>query len=268
MIEEDDQHERKKSRDTSRANSTDLQRSKKVALLAKSWRDAQLTQLRKLSWAAQKPHIVVTCRGHASCLEWSALEMGRVITVQTLWVKCRCQLVVSLKANKYYQELLCSLSSYINFLNLLNLQVLHGWLLAPGRFQTSSLWSRHLTNSDLKEDAYTCAHVRSIVWSIVQSADCDPTALRWDVCFFVIWLLLDELLDLGRSVGQWFLVVCSCESSCPLALLHNRFWLSLASPNSCLSGLLGNRAQLWSVGGLIGWSIVGLINWLFQLVLT
>ena len=56
----------------------------------------------------------VTCRGHASC-------PGGVVTMQTLWVKHRCQLVVRLKTNKYYQELLCLLSSYINFLNLINL---------------------------------------------------------------------------------------------------------------------------------------------------
>ena len=44
--------------------------------------------------------------------------MGGVITVQTLRVKRRCQLVIRLKANKCYQELLCFLSSYINLLNI------------------------------------------------------------------------------------------------------------------------------------------------------
>ena len=33
-------------------------------------------------------------------------------------VKYRCQLMVRLKTNKYYQELLYYLSSYINFLNI------------------------------------------------------------------------------------------------------------------------------------------------------
>ena len=51
---------------------------------------------------------------------WSDLHlrMGGVLTVQTLQVKRRCQLVVKLKANKCYQELLRSLSSYINLLNI------------------------------------------------------------------------------------------------------------------------------------------------------
>ena len=46
------------------------------------------------------------------------LQMGGVITVQTFRVKRRYQLVVRLKANKYYQELLRYLSSYINLLNI------------------------------------------------------------------------------------------------------------------------------------------------------
>ena len=47
-------------------------------------------------------------------------------------VKCRCQLVVKLKANKYYQGLLCYLSFYIKLLNIR----LCSQLQAPGRFQT------------------------------------------------------------------------------------------------------------------------------------
>ena len=43
------------------------------------------------------------------------LRMGGVITVQTLRVKRRCQLVVKLKANECYQELL----RYLSFYNLL-----------------------------------------------------------------------------------------------------------------------------------------------------
>ena len=46
------------------------------------------------------------------------LQMGGVIIVQTLRVKCRFQLIVRLKANKCYQELLRSLSSYINLLDI------------------------------------------------------------------------------------------------------------------------------------------------------
>ena len=64
----------------------------------------------------------------------------------SLKVKCRCQLVVRLKANKCYQELPCSLSFYINFLNFLNLQAFCSWLQTPGRFQTSSPQSIPLVN--------------------------------------------------------------------------------------------------------------------------
>ena len=46
------------------------------------------------------------------------LRMGGVITVQTLRVKHKYQLVIRLKANKYYQELLWYLSSYINLLSI------------------------------------------------------------------------------------------------------------------------------------------------------
>ena len=69
----------------------------------------------------------VTCRGHVEGSRAGRmrvahgdlhLQIGEVITVQTLRVKRRCQLVVRLKANKSYQELLRSLSSYINFLNI------------------------------------------------------------------------------------------------------------------------------------------------------
>ena len=64
------------------------------------------------------------------------LQMGGVIIVQTLWIKCRYQLVVKLKANKCYQELLCYLSSYINnvttsgFLLIVSLTI-SLWLLWP-----------------------------------------------------------------------------------------------------------------------------------------
>ena len=46
------------------------------------------------------------------------LQMGGVVTVQTLRVKRRCQLIIRLKANKCYQKLLRSLSPYINLLNI------------------------------------------------------------------------------------------------------------------------------------------------------
>ena len=107
-------------------------------------------------------------------------------------------MIVRLKANEYYQELLYSLSFYINLLNLLNLQGLRGWLLAPGRFQFSSPWSRLLTNSDLKGDACICARVCPIVWSVGRNT----IALKWVACFVAIRPLSNELFDLGRSVGR------------------------------------------------------------------
>ena len=49
----DAQREQKKSRNTSYADITDLWYFKEVAFLAKPWRGAQSTQLRKLSLASQ-----------------------------------------------------------------------------------------------------------------------------------------------------------------------------------------------------------------------
>ena len=128
------QRERKKPRDTSCADIINLWHSEKVALLANSWKDAQLTQFRKLSWAPQRPcakitrwgHVQrsqdkVTCRGHMQELRidgiqvaWSNLhlQMGGVVKVQTVQVKCRYQLIVRLKAIKFYKGLLCYLSFY------------------------------------------------------------------------------------------------------------------------------------------------------------
>ena len=95
LIERDDQRKWKKSRDTSHADITDLWRSKEVALLAKSWRGVQLTQLYKLSWTAPKPrakvtgwghvqgsHAGATCRGHVQ----GACELPRVICIYK-WVE-------------------------------------------------------------------------------------------------------------------------------------------------------------------------------------
>ena len=107
-------------------------------------------------------------------------DQGRKITLREL--EHRCQLVVRLKVNKCYQELLCSLSSYINPLNLLNLQGLRNQLQAPGRFQISSPWSRSLTNSDLKG---VLVLVLVFVQSLGQLAAIPP--------------LLDKLLALSQS---------------------------------------------------------------------
>ena len=43
-------------------------------------------------------------------------EWVELYSVDSSRVKHRCQLVVRLKVNKYYQELLCYLFSYINHL--------------------------------------------------------------------------------------------------------------------------------------------------------
>ena len=67
----------------------------------------------------------ITCRGHVEGSRAGGMQVARgdlhlriggVITVQTLRVKCKCQLVVRLKANTCYQEFLQSLSSSINLL--------------------------------------------------------------------------------------------------------------------------------------------------------
>ena len=99
------------------------------------WRNREevLNQLNFASWGEQhKGHVQgsrgdVTCRGNVQGSRARGIQvarsdlylwMGGVITVQTLWIKRRCQLVVRLKANKYYQKLLRYLSSYINLLNI------------------------------------------------------------------------------------------------------------------------------------------------------
>ena len=88
------------------------------------------------------------------------------------------------------------------------------WPLAGSRLLTSD--PDLLTNSDLKEGADTCPCVWPIVWSIVRSVVRNPTVLKWVACFVAIQSLSDESLDLGRLIGQWFLVVYLCKSSCPL----------------------------------------------------
>ena len=133
--------------------------------------------------------------------EWGHVQMLRVkINDQggkiTLWeLERMCQLVVRLKANKYYQELLCSLSSYIKLLNVLNLQGLCNWLLAPGRFQTCSPWSRPLTNSKPLAGLILVLVFGQLFLDKVCR---NPTALRWVICFVAIRLCSDKSLDLGQ----------------------------------------------------------------------
>ena len=111
------------------------------------------------------------------------LQIDEVITVQSLWVKRKCQLVVRLKANKCYQELLCFLSSYMNLVKLLNFQGLRGRLLTTGRFQTSSPWSKLLTN-------YKTLAMLVLVFMFGQlflgKVCCNPTAFRWVAPFVAI----------------------------------------------------------------------------------
>ena len=78
----------------------------------------------------------------------------------------RCQLVVRQKANKYYQELLCSLSSHINLLNVMNSQGLCSRFFGPSRFQTSSSWSKPLTNFRPHPISFVILAMIVIVWSI------------------------------------------------------------------------------------------------------
>ena len=87
-------------------------------------------QLNSTNWVKlHKGHVQgsrdeVTCRSHgvrshAGSMQIAGsdlhLQMGGV---QQCRLKRRCQLVVRLKTNKCYQELLCYLSSYINLLNI------------------------------------------------------------------------------------------------------------------------------------------------------
>ena len=105
-----------------------------------------LNWLNSANWAKlHKGHVKesqdeVTSRGHVDGVAYKgAYKLPNVICIYQ-WaefnnadfsrVKCRCQLIVKLKANKYYQELFFFLSSYINFLNLLNCQ--RPLWLAPG----------------------------------------------------------------------------------------------------------------------------------------
>ena len=82
------------------------------------WQDREkvLNQLNSLSWdELHKGHVQGACElPEVICIyKWAEFN-----SADFLRVKRRCQLVVRLKANKCYQELLCYLSSYINFLNI------------------------------------------------------------------------------------------------------------------------------------------------------
>ena len=88
-----------------------------------------LNQLNSMGWVGclkiagsgpmQTSYIKVTCRGHMNYLEQSAFTNRRNFNnTDSSRVKLSCQLVVRLKANKCYYQLLGYLSSYTNFLNI------------------------------------------------------------------------------------------------------------------------------------------------------
>ena len=92
------------------------------------------------------------CRYHVHYLGWSAPTNERFtnredykigFSADSLRVKCKCQLIVRLKANKYYQKLLYYL--FFN-MNLLNIRFC-SQLKALGRFQIFSPSSRTPTKT-------------------------------------------------------------------------------------------------------------------------
>ena len=149
-------------------------------------REEVLNWLNSVGWGelhkgyVQEPQGEITCRGHVQGSDAGDMRvaqsdlhlwMGGVITVQTLWVKRMCQLVVRVKANKCYQRLLRYLSSYINLLNIR----LFGRLQAPGRFQTFCPWSRtHTGSRPLAMLAFVLVFDQLFFGKI----GCNPTALR------------------------------------------------------------------------------------------
>ena len=88
--------------------------------------------LNQLNSASELSCTKATCRGHELrsragdmqvAQNYLHLQMGGGFnSANSFRAKRRCQLVVRLKANVCYQELLCFLSFYINLLKLLNLQ--------------------------------------------------------------------------------------------------------------------------------------------------
>ena len=184
-------------------------RSKNVVFLAKPWRGVQLTQLYKLSWAAQSPRAGVTRWGHVQgeCELFGVMciyKWAKFNNADFLRVKRRCQLVVRLKAKEYYLELLSFLSSYINFLNLLNLKAsaVGSWPLAGSRLLA--------LDSDLRPLA-----ILILVFAIGESFHgkvcCNPTVLRWVAWFdYIIWSIFCiispwSLSGLRRNSPLWWI---------------------------------------------------------------
>ena len=110
-------------------------------------------------------------------------------------VKRKCLMVIRLKANKCYQELLCYLSSYINFLNIR----LCGWLQALGRFQTFSPWSKtHPTMAVI-------IIVLGFVWSIIchYSRLCQTVVFNCLVRRPIVFGLTKPMVSVVYSLGLW-----------------------------------------------------------------
>ena len=135
LIKGDAQHEQKKSRVRHVMTPRFLGAPKSCAF-EKTLKMCAIDSTPWVGFNWMRSRAKVTCKGHVQGSRVKVNEQGRKITLREL--ERRCQFVVRLKANKYYQELLYSLSSYINLLNPLNLQGLRDRLLASGRFQTSS----------------------------------------------------------------------------------------------------------------------------------
>ena len=191
-----------------------LWRSEEVVLSAKSWRGVQLTQLHELSWAAQRPRAGVTGWGHVQGSRAGGmrvargdlhLRMGGVI-VQTLRVKRKCQLVVRLKANECYQELLRYLSSYIN---LLNIRLCLGlWPLRKCYWR----YNRYHPRVCLDHIAGHIALI-ALLWPY-----------RWSYCFDCIALIALIALTVSLVVSLWFscsevfsafgIILTICSSNC------------------------------------------------------
>ena len=162
----------------------------------------------------------LTCRENASCPDWSAFTNGWSYNgADSLRVKHRCQLVIRLKANKYYPEFLSFLSFYINLLNLLNLKAsaVSSWPLAGSRPLVS--------DPDLRPLAVFVL-ILAFSQSFFGKVCCDPTALGW--------------VTRPRSSDWLFATLFVCDSG----PLRNHSQLSLTLPSSCSSGLPSNRAQL------------------------
>ena len=124
-------------------------------------------------------------------------------------VKRRCQLIIRLKANKCYQELLCYLSYYINFLNI----KLCVWLQAPSRFHTFSTWFRTYTSSKLYLTLTVVIIVLMLIWLIV---------LSFAKQLFLIVCLVDCLVI--RPIAFGFTKPLTLLVDSLGFWLFNRFW--------------------------------------------